>query len=606
MAVSDAKESVSYTELWCRTEAMARLLRASGCRPGRPIGLCMSPTVSRVASILGAIGIGSPYVPIDPNLPDGRIRVMMDSAGAGHVIVDERTAARFSAMSYELVDASTYSSSDSMDSTLIEPSGSDLAYIIYTSGSTGTPKGVAVEHGSLSHLLKALDGVLPPRRDDSAQCWLAAANICFDMSVADLFWPLSRGIPIVVAELESLAGRSDEGAEFLTSVLTSGRITHFQATPSLVQLMLQDPVLAGAVRSLEVLVMGGEIVQPGLVAQLGPVPYLYNGYGPTEATVYTTMHRCTGEDVEHVPIGRPLPGVDVRVVDEAGRDRPPGLLGELLIAGPGLARGYINDAELTARKFPVLGGRRWYRTGDLASVDADSTVRYQGRIDSQVKVRGFRVELGEIEAAIHAVPGVDEAAVFPVRGPGGRVTGLTAAAKSAAADITEAAVFVEISKVLPKYAIPQAVKILPELPIGLTGKLDRKALERQLMELDPVSHGEAVDGRSFGDCERIVAEAWSSVLGADMTGEADRTFFDAGGNSILLGSVFARLRDEFPEADLHLVDMYRHPTISAMAARLSAGGAPSDSSGSEAYAGPGENRRALSAAERRRLARRAR
>jgi amino acid adenylation domain-containing protein len=566
----------------------------------------MSPTISRVASILGVIGIGSAYVPIDPNLPDGRIRAMMDSAGAGHVIVDGRTAAVFSSMPYELVDASECPVSDSADSALAEPGHADLAYIIYTSGSTGAPKGVAVEHGSLSHLLRALDGVLPARRDDSAQCWLAAANICFDMSVADLFWPLSRGIPVVVAELESLAGRSDEGAEFLTAVLASGRITHFQATPSLVQLMLRDPVLAGAIRGLQVLVMGGEIVQPDLVAQLRPVPYVFNGYGPTEATVYTTMHRCTGADVDQVPIGRPLPGVDVRVVDEAGRDCPNGVLGELLIAGPGLARGYINDAELTARKFPVLDARRWYRTGDLATIDADSTVRYHGRVDSQVKVRGFRVELGEIEAAIRAIPGVDEAVVFPVRGPGGRVTGLTAAAKSTAAGLTEAAIFAGIGEVLPRYAIPQAVRILPELPIGLTGKIDRKALERQLVDVDPEPRQEPAAGRRFDGRERIVAGMWSSALGVDMSGETDRTFFDAGGNSVLLGSVFARLRAEFPEADLHLVDMYRYPTISAMAARLGAGGAPPESSDSGSRPGPGENRRTpLSAAERRRLARRA-
>jgi amino acid adenylation domain-containing protein len=602
-AVSDATESVSYGELWRRTEAMARLLRASGCRPGRPLGLCMSPTVSRVASMLGTMGIGSPYIPIDPNFPDSRIHSIIDSAAVDHVIVDELTAKRFSSMPYELVDASAYSPVDSPDSAVIEPSGSDLAYVIYTSGSTGDPKGVAVEHGSISKLFDALDSVLPPQGDQPAQCWLTAANVCFDMSVVDLFWPLTRGIPLVLAELDSLAGRSGDGAEFLTAVLTSGRITHFQATPSLVQLMLQDPALATAIRGLHVLIMGGEIVQPGLVARLRPVPHIYNGYGPTEATVYTTMHECSDEDTEHVPIGRPLRGVHVRAVDEDGRDCPPGVLGELLIAGPGLARGYLNDEELTARKFPVLGDgdsrRRWYRTGDLVSIDADSTVSYRGRIDSQVKVRGFRVELGEIEAAIRAVPGIEEAAVFPVRSRSDRVTGLTAAAKSAKAGVSEAVVVAEIGKVLPWYAIPDTVKILPDLPIGVTGKLDRKALERQLT---PVTRPVVTGGFPPESHERIVAETWSSVLGVDIAIDADGKFFDVGGNSALLGSVFARLHQTFPEAKLRLVDMYRYPTISAMAARLRAG---SPAAHEKPAARPRESRRALSAADRRRLARRA-
>lgn len=620
-AVADDTESVSYAELWRRAEAVARLLRALGSRPGRPVGLCVSPTVLRVASMLGTMGLGSPYVPIDPNFPDSRIRSIIDSAGVECVIVDERTTKRFAAMPYRLLDVSAVSagsSSDPVGQAMIEPAGSDLAYIIYTSGTTGNPKGVAIEHRGISNLLRALDEVLPPPRHQVAECWLAATNVCFDISVVELFWPLSRGIPLVVAELESLAGKPGDGAEFLTEMLCSGRVTHFQATPSLVQLMLQDPALAAALRGLHVLIMGGEVVRPELVARLRPVPHIYNGYGPTEATVYTTMHECTDADVEHVPIGRALRGVDLRVVDEAGRDCPPGAVGELLIAGAGLARGYVNDAELTARKFPVLGdgagARRWYRTGDLVSIDADSVVRYRGRIDSQVKVRGFRVELGEIEAAIRAVPGVDEAAVFPVRDRGGAVIGLTAAAKSARTDLSEKDILAEIGQVLPWYAVPGTVRILPEMPISVSGKLDRKTLERRLAEFAPVSRDRPANGHPdrlpAGDLERIVAEIWGEVLGVGPDIDANARFFDLGGNSALLGSVFARLLQAFPEAHLQLVDLYRYPTISQLAAYLGAGtpyarrqGAPSLPSA----AGSGAARPArLSAADRRRLARRSR
>lgn len=604
VAASDATESVSYGELWRRTEAVARLLRARGCRPGRPIGLCMSPTVTRLASMLAIMGIGSPYIPIDPSFPDSRIRSIVDSAAADGVVVDEATVERSESMPYRLVNVSECPA-DLGGPAVIEPGGSDLAYIIFTSGSTGDPKGVAIEHGGVANLFEALDAVLPAPRERPDECWLAAASVCFDLSVVELFWPLTRGIPLVLGAVDSLAGKSGDGAEFLTGVLTGGRVTHFFVTPSLVQLMLRDQGLATAIRGLRVLILGGEVVQPELIGRLRPVPHLYNAYGPTEATVATTVHACSDRDVEYVPIGAPLRGLDVRVVGEDGEDCPPGVPGELLIAGPGLARGYVNDEELTARKFPVLGDgesrRRWYRSGDLVSVDAGSVLRYHGRIDGQVKVRGFRVELGEIEAAIRAVPGVEEAAVFPVQDRATRVTGLIAVAKSAEAGVTEAAVVARIGRVLPWYAVPDTVRVLPALPLAVSGKVDRKALERRLRELAPVpSPGTAPSRPADQSHEQVIAGIWSSVLGLDKTFAEDERFFDAGGNSALLGSVLTRLLTAFPEANLQLIDLYRHPTISAMAARLRAPVPPRPPAGGRARPGA-----PLSAADRRRLARRA-
>lgn len=661
-AVADFAESLTYARLWQRVEALARLLRARGARPGRPVGLCLSPTATRVAAILGVLGAGAPYLPLDPNTPDSRIRAMLDAAGARQVLVDGDTAARFGTLPYQIVDSCEYPGFESSGAAgatsaavgALEPDAGDLAYIIYTSGSTGNPKGVAVEHAGISLLFEAVDRMLPPAGDGAAQCWLAAANPCFDMSVVDMFWPLTRGIPVVVAATEALAGRSaaaaGEGsgpaAEFLVGTLTGGRVTHFFATPSLAQLMLQDPALAAAVRGLKVLIIGGEVMHPELVARLRPVPYLYNAYGPTEATVITTMHECRDADAEaaYVPIGRPLHGVDVRVVDEEGRDCPPGALGELLIGGPTLARGYVNDEELTARKFPMLGTgadrRRWYRTGDLVSMAADRTIRYHARTDGQVKVRGYRVELGEVEAALRAVPGVAEAVVVPVRGTGGAVTGLRAAVMADATQqaeprvarsaVSESAVLAAIERVLPWYAVPQTLKLMPDLPIGLTGKVDRQEVERRLARLAPVAAADvtAADGAGIAarpgtgspgagappGVARFVAAIWQEVLGLDTPAAGDQTFFDLGGDSALLGAAFARLHAAFPEAGLQLVDMYRYPTVPVLAARLAAGQA-----GREAPAGPGgpgaprpatatssrsDGTAPLSAAQRRRLARR--
>ncbi|MEU6353795.1 non-ribosomal peptide synthetase [Streptomyces sp. NPDC047072] len=609
-AVSDAAETLTYARLWARIRAMAGLLRASGSTPGAPVGVCMAPTASRLAALLGTMAAGSPYVPIDPHFPDDRIRAVVEGSGVGRILVDESTAGRFAALPYRTADASAWPSYDGTGPNDLRPPGSsDLAYVIHTSGSTGAPKGVGVEHGSVSRLFDALDEVIPQLPDRSAQRWLAAANFCFDMSIVDLYWPLTRGIPLVLADIDSLAGRSAEGAEFLTGQLASGRVTHFQSTPSLVQLMLRDPTLATAVRGLHVLVMGGEIVQPELVAQLRPIPHVFNGYGPTETTVYTTLHPCTAADANagQVPIGRALRGVELRVVGEDGRERPYGELGELLIGGTGLARGYLGDAELTARKFPVLGEgadrRRWYRTGDLVTLGADGTVRYRGRVDSQVKVRGYRVELGEIETAIRAVPGVEEAAVFPVRDDSGRVVRLTAAAKATAAKATAAAVtgddvLARIGRVLPPYAVPQSVTVLAELPLGHTGKLDRKALERLLTERPaaPVPAPRA----PLGEVERAVAEAWDAVLDDDVSADTGANFFDLGGNSLLLGSVLTRLRRRFPDARLGLVEMYRYPTVPALAARIRTG----PTSGTRPSRQGARRSAPLSTADRRRLARR--
>jgi amino acid adenylation domain-containing protein len=601
-AASDATESVSYQELLRRAGAIARLLRASRCRPGRPIAMSMSPTVTRLASMLGIMGFGSPYVPIDPNFPDSRIHSIVTSADVECIVVDSSTADRFASTPYRLVNADEYDPANGDDdSALIEPDSSDLAYIIYTSGSTGDPKGVAIEHGALTNLLRAYDEFLPPPRVDDA--WLAAASVCFDMSVGELYWPLSRGTPVVIAELESLAGRSAQGAEFLTEALTGGRVTHVFLTPSVVQLMLRDPALAEAIRGMRVLLVGGEIVHPELVAQVRPVPHIYHVYGPTETTVITNAYECSGDEVGYLPIGRPLHGVEERVVDEEGNDCAYGEPGELLIAGPGLARGYVNDDELTAEKFPVLGEgparRRWYRTGDLASMDRDGVVRYHSRIDSQVKVRGYRIELGEVEAAISDVPGVEEASVFPVRDRTGRVTGLIAAAKADSDEVSEAAILERIGHRLPGYAVPQQVRLLSDLPLAISGKVDRKSLERRLLASTPAEPRSAV--RAGGSRQQVVTEVWREVLGPDRKFSAVDRFFDVGGDSALLGSVFARLAEAYPEANLKLVDLYRHPTVSAMAARL---GAPASSSPPAAD----QAQRAApptSAAERRRLARQA-
>lgn len=604
-AVSDATGSVTYCELWDRARSLAQLLRQQQGEDGAPVGICLPASVNRVVAMLGIMLTGSPYVPIDMNFPAGRITSILSTSGTRRVIVDDLTRDLLSSVGCETVDVSEATCSDlrwGEAPGTAGPHGADLAYVLHTSGSTGAPKGVAVEHHSVVSLFRALDEVLPTVAVPEDKCWLATTNIGFDISVVELFWPLTRGMPIVVVGSEALAGRaSPEAGEFLADVLASGRISHFQATPTMVELMLADGRLRAGLTSVEVLIMGGEEVRPQLLRRLDRIPVVINGYGPTEATVYATMHRCGPDDTTFVPIGRPLSGVRIRVVGEDGEDCPPGVPGELLIGGAGLARGYLNNPLLTAERFTAesTGGRRWYATGDLVSVGAGASLRFHGRKDSQVKVRGFRVELGEIEQAVLAMPGVREAAVVPVRDDENLVKGVRAAARVTDTKLTEASIQEALRRTLPWYAVPDRIALTDNLPVNANGKLDRKALEEQLSSTTPVQEPRTT-GRDAP--EQTIADVWGSVLGRPADFATDRNFFDYGGNSQLLLQVFEKLRAGDPQ--LQLTDMYRHPTIADLGAHLRNGrqtAAPEDS-GREPPLRGGQ----LGAAERRRLARRGR
>ncbi|MFE7274773.1 amino acid adenylation domain-containing protein [Streptomyces sp. NPDC057623] len=613
-AVSDAWETVTYRELWARARSLARLLRERADEDGLPVGICLPASVNRVAAMLGIMLAGSPYVPVDMNFPDSRITSILSTSGTRCVVVDSRTRDLVTSADCDTVDVAAATATDPLadaPSDSAAPEAADLAYILHTSGSTGAPKGVAIEHHSVVSLFRALDEVLPALDDPAGKCWLATTNICFDISVVELFWPLTRGMSIVVVGSEALAGRSSpEAGDFLPDVLASGRVSHFQATPTMVELMLADGRLRAGLTSVEVLIMGGEEVRPQLLRRLDRIPVVINGYGPTEATVYATMHRCRPDDTAFVPIGRPLTGVRVRVVGEDGEDCPPGAPGELLIGGAGLARGYLNNPQLTAEKFAgdVTGSGRWYATGDLVSVGADSSLRFHGRKDSQVKVRGFRVELGEIEQAVLGIPGVREAAVVPVRDDQNLVKGVRAAARTTDGKLTEAGILSALREELPWYALPDRILLTDDLPVNANGKLDRKTLEARL---SPTTPAEKPRSAARGSLEQMIGDVWASVLGRPVDVETDRNFFDHGGNSQLLMHVFQKLSAEHPR--LELTDMYRYPTIAGLSAHLRsarqdvASGEPHrtavrEAPGREPVLRDGQ----LSSAERRRLARRGR
>jgi amino acid adenylation domain-containing protein len=503
-----------------------------------------------VVGILGILRAGGAYVPLDPNYPAERLRFMRTDAGAGVVLTTRELAAR-----HDVGDVRVeYLDDAETDEPLSEPAANDedsLAYIIYTSGSTGTPKGVEVTHANLAHSTIARDVVYgkPPQR------FLLLSSFSFDSSVAGIFWTLSGGGALVLP---------DEGSEAdvtaLADLIERHQVTHTLGLPSLYQVLLEH----GAARlgSLRTVIVAGEACRPELVAAHQaalPRASLYNEYGPTEGTVWSTVFDC-GEYVGGpVPIGRPLPNTPAYVLDERRRLLPMGAVGELCIGGPGVARGYRNHPDVTAARFVPdtigsLPGARLYRTGDRVRYRPDGTLEFLGRVDHQVKVRGHRIELEEIESRLAAAPGVRETAVVAREDTPGdqRLVAYVAPGVDApAAD----ALIATLRTQLPEHMIPSAIVALDRLPKTATGKVDRAALPPP--DQFSVSREAMVEPRTA--LERVLAGLWADVLGLEVVGVHD-DFFKLGGHSLLVTRLVARAR-ELLRLDVPLRAVFEQPTV---------------------------------------------
>ncbi|HEY9330755.1 MAG TPA: amino acid adenylation domain-containing protein [Streptomyces sp.] len=549
--------TLTYAELNTRANRLARHLRTLGARPGAVVAVAVPRSVELIVSLLAVLKAGAAYLPLDPEYPMERITYMLRDADPVCVITDRADRLTDDATTARVVldglDVSGYPWCDpSRPLTPAHP-----AYVIYTSGSTGRPKGVVVSHGAIDNRLRWMQDAYGLAPDDRV---LQKTPSSFDVSVWEFFWPLREGAALVVAEP---GGHKDPA--YLARLIREQHVTTCHFVPSMLQVFLAeaDP---GACAGLRRVFCSGEALPRETAHAFGralPRVGLHNLYGPTEASVDVSFHACAPHDSGPVPIGQPVWNTRLYVLDAALRPCPPGVPGELYLAGRQLADGYLNRPDLTAGRFvadPFAGpARRMYRTGDLARWTEQGEVEYLGRTDHQVKLRGQRVELGEIEAALAARPRVDGAcALVREDRPGdqrlvGYVTG--------GAD--PAGVRAALARELPEHMVPSAVVALDAFPLSPNGKLDRRALPAPVF-----AGGGGV--RVMSAREEALAQLFAEVLGAAAVGPGD-AFFDLGGTSLLAVRLVARVREEFG-AELTIGSLFEASTPAALAARIDGAG----------------------------------
>ena len=566
-AVVAGEASLDYGSLVRRANGLAHLLADRGVASGDLVAVALEPGCDLVVALLAVWKAGAAYVPLDPHHPAQRLVEIMEDAKPTMVVTTSDLAAALPDIGAARLELDNTEVVERDTAPRLNAPG-DLAYVIYTSGSTGRPKGVEVEHRNLVSFLAAMRQEPGLARNDRL---LSVTTPSFDIAGLELWLPLTTGATIVLADRsERLDGRA------LAGLLTRERITMLQATPATWRLLL-DSGWAGMLR-LKAL-CGGEAMPRTLPGALLPrVGSLWNMYGPTETTIWSTCLRIEADE-DSVCIGRPIANTRIAVMDDSGNALPPGVVGELCIAGDGVARGYRNRPDLTAKhfvslNFPGAGPVRAYRTGDLVRRRSDGSVIYIGRNDSQVKLRGFRIELGEIEARLAAVTGVVNCVVDSHRTEDGQVALVAYVVPSGGADFDVEAAKAQLRAVLPEYMVPTRFVMLDEIPLTPNRKVDRRALPmpetaRAIQLTQPA--GNVV----MSDAERRVAGIWCDVLGITGVG-LQQSFFDVGGHSMILVKLQERLCSEFGST-VPLIELFRLTTVGLQAAAFEHGGVVADS-----------------------------
>ncbi|MFI6155012.1 amino acid adenylation domain-containing protein [Kitasatospora sp. NPDC051170] len=557
LALLDGTTAVTYRELHESAGRLAAVLAARGVGPGHAVGLLCARTARLAVAQLAVWRAGGHVVPLDPAYPRPRLAETIEDAGARLVLGDKALLAETGLPAERTLVLGEHDGDSAWGAAPDTARADGLALVFHTSGSTGRPKGVLVPHSAVTDLVTAPDALaLGPR--DRVLCHSALG---FDATTFELWAPLAHGAAVAVSSADRPTAE-----DLVRDVERYGVTTLFLTTALFHHLAARQSRVFGVLRTLAV---GGEALSPeyaGAVLRAFPWLELYNVYGPTEATTFTSLHRitpadCTGE--APVPIGRPFGGARALVLDERQEPVAPGESGELWIAGARVAQGYLNRPELTAERFRDLpGAGRAYRSGDVVRQRPDGALEFHGRTDDQVKVRGFRIEPGEVEQALLRHPEVAEAAVV-VRHPGAPDAALTACVVLAEGHRPSVATLRErLAAQLPAHLVPTAWAVLDALPLNGSGKVDRKALAHPgpATTADPVEAGATA---GLTPIQQVVADAWARALGRPVTDPA-ADFLTEGGHSLLAMWIVDDLREDLG-AELSLADFLGHPTVAAQA-----------------------------------------
>ncbi|MDQ2957125.1 MAG: amino acid adenylation domain-containing protein [Actinomycetota bacterium] len=564
-------EEISYAELNAQANQLGRWLSAQGAGPEVLVGIAMAPSIRRLAVLLGVLKAGAGYLPLDPALPADRLSFMMGDAAVPMVLTDSRSdqLTELGTVVLAMDECWAAIGDCAPDDLGVELADSAVAYVIYTSGSTGRPKGVLVEHRQVANFAAGLIELLPISAADRV---LQFASLNFDVSVLDMFATLLRGACAVLADRETLLSPPRLG-----QLMRSEHVSMTCLPPAVIELLTDQEF-----PDLHVLISAGEQLPTTLAqAWLRPGLRLINGYGPTETTVLSLAAEVTG-DSWPAPIGLPLPNYQAYVLDHALNPVPIGVLGELHTGGASVARGYLNRPELTAERFiedPFSDepGARLYKTGDLVRRLPDGRISFVGRADGQVKLRGLRLELGEIEAALSRQPAVAQAVVLVRADRAGeqQLIGYLRA-EPGVQPPDPAELKQQLSQWLPGYMVPAQLCWIEEFPLNASGKLDRTALLSVAAEDQPT--GEYLPPAT--PTESALAGIYAELLNRDRVA-ADDDFFDIGGNSLQAMQLVSRIRTRLA-VDLPVTAIFLAPSPRRLAVRIEAvqgGGTQSEAAG---------------------------
>lgn len=551
-------QALTYSDLDRRSNQLAHYLSTSGIGPGSFVGLLIDRSIEMVIALLGILKSGAAYVPLDPAFPADRIAFMIEDSSMQVVLTRQNLLGSMASSKVKTICLDRDWPSISNESPEDPPTTSNsdtLAYLIYTSGSTGRPKGVQISHRAVTNFLLSMSR--EPGFTES-DVLVAVTTLSFDIAGLELYLPLITGGRLEIASREAALDPNR-----LMHLLETAGATVMQATPATWR-MLIDAGWPG--NSGLKMLCGGEAITRELadkLLQLGGE--LWNLYGPTETTIWSSLQRV--EDAEQILIGRPIANTQMYILDEQQSPVPVGVVGELYIGGAGVARGYWQRPALTAEKFianPFRPGEQMFRTGDLARYRSDGSIECLGRRDHQVKIRGFRVELGEIESAMVAHPLVRQCvAIVREDRPGDQriVAYIVSADAAEPPSITD--LRAEAQRKLPHYMVPSSFVFLSQLPLTPNGKIDRRSL--------PMPEESRPDGQlgyvpPQNDVELSIANVWQKVLRVAQAGREDN-FFELGGHSLLMVEVFNALRSTYPDK-LTLIDLFRFPTIRTLAEHI--------------------------------------